>query len=113
MELFEAALGENIIAYLPTGSRKTYIAALLIKEKVHEVTKPLDLGGKRTVFLVPIILLAIQQAAYLRTSILLFGFVHTLLFAYIIRTSHLFESEGILWKYGCRFLEKRKVISIF
>ncbi|KAI9553581.1 hypothetical protein GHT06_021502 [Daphnia sinensis] len=40
--------------------------SLLIKEKTHEVTKPLDLGGKRTVFLVPTIVLAIQQAAYLR-----------------------------------------------
>ncbi|KZS04781.1 Uncharacterized protein APZ42_032147 [Daphnia magna] len=66
VELFQAALEENIIVYLPTGSGKTFIAALLIKEKTHEVTKPLDLGGKRTVFLVPTIVLAIQQAAYLR-----------------------------------------------
>ncbi|XP_057378262.1 endoribonuclease Dicer-like [Daphnia carinata] len=66
VELFQAALDENIIVYLPTGSGKTFIAALLIKEKTHEVTKPLDLGGKRTVFLVPTIVLAIQQAAYLR-----------------------------------------------
>jgi replicative superfamily II helicase len=53
-----------------TGSGKTFIAALLIKEKSHdEVTKPLDSGGKRTVFLVPTVVLAIQQVAYLlRTS---------------------------------------------
>lgn len=69
IELFQAALDENIIVYLPTGSGKTFIAALLIKEKSHdEVTKPLDSGGKRTVFLVPTVVLAIQQAAYLRTS---------------------------------------------
>jgi endoribonuclease Dicer len=56
---------------LPTGSGKTYIAALLIKEKSHEVTKSLSAGGKRTVFLVPTIVLAIQQAAYLRKHTLL------------------------------------------
>ena len=66
IELFQAALDENIIVYLPTGSGKTFIAALLIKEKYHEVSKPLDSGGKRTVFLVPTVVLAIQQAAYLR-----------------------------------------------
>jgi endoribonuclease Dicer len=68
IELFQAALDENIIVYLPTGSGKTFIAALLIKEKSHEVTKPLDSGGKRTVLLVPTSMLAIQQAAYLRMS---------------------------------------------
>lgn len=57
---------ENIIVYLPTGSGKTFIAALVIKEHAHEVTKPLSSGGKRTVFLVPTVVLAIQQAAYLR-----------------------------------------------
>lgn len=71
IELFQAALDENIIVYLPTGSGKTYIAALLIKEKSHEVTKSLSAGGKRTVFLVPTIVLAIQQAAYLRKHTLL------------------------------------------
>ena len=30
-----------------------------------QTIKPLDAGGKRTVFLVPTIVLAIQQAAYL------------------------------------------------
>ncbi len=66
IELFQAALEENIIVYLPTGSGKTFIAALLIKEMSGDVTKPLDSGGKRTVFLVPTIVLAIQQAAYLK-----------------------------------------------
>ncbi|KAI9563248.1 hypothetical protein GHT06_010706 [Daphnia sinensis] len=66
IELFQAALDDNIIVYLPTGSGKTLIAALLINEKSDEVTKPLNAGGRRTVFLVPTIVLAIQQAAYLR-----------------------------------------------
>lgn len=59
-------MDENIIVYLPTGSGKTFIAALLMKELSHEVTKSLSAGGKRTVFLVPTIVLAIQQAAYLK-----------------------------------------------
>ncbi|KAK4025948.1 hypothetical protein OUZ56_014980 [Daphnia magna] len=66
VELFQAALDDNIIVYLPTGSGKTLIAALLINEKSNEVTKSLNAGGRRTVFLVPTIVLAIQQAAYLR-----------------------------------------------
>lgn len=66
MELFQAALDQNIIVYLPTGSGKTHIAALLIKEKAYEVTRPLNSGGKRTVFLVPTIVLAVQQAEYLQ-----------------------------------------------
>ena len=52
--------------YLPTGSGKTFIAASLIKEKAHEVAGSLSSGSKRTVFLVPTVVLAIQQAAYLR-----------------------------------------------
>lgn len=66
VELFQAALRENIIVYLPTGAGKTFIAAMLIREKHVEVTKSLTQGGKRTVFLVPTVALAIQQAAYLK-----------------------------------------------
>ncbi len=64
--MLQAALEENIIVYLPTGSGKTFFAALLIKEMSDDVTKSLNSGGKRTVFLVPTIVLAIQQAAYLK-----------------------------------------------
>ena len=59
IELFQTALNEKIIVYLPNGSGKTFIAALLIKEKSNKVTKPLDLGGKKTVFIVPTVVLAI------------------------------------------------------
>ena len=57
---------ENIIVYLPTGSGKTFIAAMLIREHSSEVISSLKKGGKRTVFLVPTVVLAVQQAAYLR-----------------------------------------------
>ena len=66
VELLQAALDNDIIVYLPTGSGKTFIAALLIKEKSSEVTPSLAMKGRRTVFLVPTVVLAIQQANYLR-----------------------------------------------
>ena len=66
VELLQAALDNDIIVYLPTGSGKTFIAALLIKEKSSEVTPSLATKGRRTVFLVPTVVLAIQQANYLR-----------------------------------------------
>ena len=66
--MFQAALKENIIVYLPTGSGKTFIAAMLIKELSSDVCKPLMNGGKRTVFLVPTVVLAVQQAEYLRRN---------------------------------------------
>ena len=64
--MLQAALKENIIVYLPTGSGKTFIAAMLINELSGDVCKPLVDGGKRTVFLVPTVVLAVQQAEYLR-----------------------------------------------
>lgn len=57
---------EDTIIYLPTGSGKTFIALLLIKALEHEVAHSLTSGGKRTVFLVPTVVLAIQQASYIR-----------------------------------------------
>lgn len=69
VELFQLAMKENIIVYLPTGSGKTFIAALVIKQKAFEITKSLNSGGKRTIFLVPTVVLAIQQASYLRRNL--------------------------------------------
>ena len=51
---------------LPTGSGKTLIAAMLIRKNRSETSKPLAEGGRRTVFLVPTIVLAQQQGEYLR-----------------------------------------------
>ncbi|ELU12939.1 hypothetical protein CAPTEDRAFT_223153 [Capitella teleta] len=48
--LLENALKHNTIVCL--ASRKTFIAVMLIKELAHQVRQPLQLGGKRTLFLV-------------------------------------------------------------
>jgi endoribonuclease Dicer len=48
----EQAKKENLVVCLPTGSGKTYIAVMLIKEMAHAVRRRVDDGGKRTVFLV-------------------------------------------------------------
>lgn len=48
----EQAKKENLIICLPTGSGKTYIAVILIKELASEIRGSLTGGAKRTVFLV-------------------------------------------------------------
>lgn len=50
VELLEAALEHNTIVCLNTGSGKTFIAVLLIKELSHQIRR--DDDGRRTVFLV-------------------------------------------------------------
>jgi len=47
------ALSENTIVCLNTGSGKTFIAVMLIKEMAEVVRRPYDHGGKRTFFVVP------------------------------------------------------------
>lgn len=49
VELLEAALEHNTIVCLNTGSGKTFIAVLLIKELSHQIRGE---DGRRTVFLV-------------------------------------------------------------
>jgi hypothetical protein len=48
----EQAKLENLIVCLPTGSGKTYIAVMLIKEMSKSIRESLKKGGKRTIFLV-------------------------------------------------------------
>ena len=52
MELLDAAVKRNTIICLGTGSGKTFIAVLLIKELANDLRKSFIEGGKRTVFLV-------------------------------------------------------------
>ncbi|GBN04632.1 Endoribonuclease Dicer [Araneus ventricosus] len=62
IEIFEAAKQKNTIACLGTGTGKTFIAVMLIRENANEVRKPFDEGGKRIFFVVPTIPLVFQQA---------------------------------------------------
>ncbi|CAM4788781.1 unnamed protein product [Rotaria magnacalcarata] len=60
-EIMEQAKSENLIVCLPTGSGKTYIAIMLIKELSHEIRRNIKDGGKRTIFLVKTTELARQH----------------------------------------------------
>jgi endoribonuclease Dicer len=48
----EQAKSENLIVCLPTGSGKTFIAIMLIKELSPAIRLSLKDGGKRTILLV-------------------------------------------------------------
>lgn len=61
VELFEAARKENVIVCLGTGTGKTFIAVMLIREYDAAVRVPFEEGGKRTFFLVPTVPLVVQQ----------------------------------------------------
>lgn len=66
LELFHAAIEDNIVACLGTGTGKTFISILLIKDLSHQIRKPLSEGGKRTVFLVPTVPLVDQQTKVIK-----------------------------------------------
>lgn len=51
-EILEKAKKENTIVCLATGTGKTFISTMLIKDKQHELLETLKNGGKRTFFLV-------------------------------------------------------------
>ena len=52
LELVERALEENIIVPLGTGTGKTFIAVMVLRELSTAVRRSLDDGGKRSVFIV-------------------------------------------------------------
>ncbi|XP_033114296.1 endoribonuclease Dicer-like isoform X2 [Anneissia japonica] len=66
VELLEAALKQNTIVCLQTGTGKTFIAVMLIKELAHQIRKAFDEGGKRTLFLVNTVPLVNQQAEVIK-----------------------------------------------
>ena len=53
LDIVRRALKDNVIACLPTGSGKTFVAILLMKELGHEIEGRFEDGAKRTVFVVP------------------------------------------------------------
>ena len=52
VELLERAIERNTIVCLGTGTGKTFISVMLIKEMAHQVRQTYKSGGKRTFFLV-------------------------------------------------------------
>ncbi|CAF4055169.1 unnamed protein product [Rotaria sp. Silwood2] len=64
-ELMQQAKEENLVICLPTGSGKTYIGVMLIKEMAHAIRASIEDGGKRTVFLVKTVALVRQQSDYI------------------------------------------------
>ncbi|TRY74454.1 hypothetical protein TCAL_10094 [Tigriopus californicus] len=64
-ELLQKAVEKDIIVFLGTGTGKTFIATLLIKELGHQIID----SGKVTIFLVPSVSLAEQQHQFLRDNL--------------------------------------------
>lgn len=65
----EKAVDRNLIVYLRTGTGKTYIAVMLLKEKSDEILKPYsDPKCKRSIFLANTVPLVKQQAKYLERN---------------------------------------------
>ncbi|GBM53432.1 Endoribonuclease Dcr-1 [Araneus ventricosus] len=62
VELLDTARKKNTIICLGTGTGKTFVAVMLIKEFSHQIRKSLTDNGKRTVMLVPTVPLVLQQA---------------------------------------------------
>lgn len=77
VELFEGAKEANTIVCLGTGTGKTFIAVMLIRELEREIRVPFEEGGKRTFFLVPTVPLVVQQqkAIQAHTSLRIGGYI--------------------------------------
>ncbi|KRZ14848.1 Endoribonuclease Dicer [Trichinella zimbabwensis] len=67
-ELLECAKKENVIVSLGTGTGKTFIAVMLIREMSESVRQPLNEGGKRSLFIVDRVPLVKQQAEHIRIN---------------------------------------------
>uniref|UniRef100_A0A182PZN5 Dicer-2 n=1 Tax=Anopheles farauti TaxID=69004 RepID=A0A182PZN5_9DIPT len=64
VQMKDVCLAKNTIIYLPTGSGKTYIALMVMKEMSHQLRNEVGSGGKRTFFLANTVALAKQQAQF-------------------------------------------------
>lgn len=65
LKLLEKCMRKNSIVFLQTGSGKTYIAVMLIKNLSNSIRE----GGKRTIFLANTVPLIQQQADVMRRFI--------------------------------------------
>uniref|UniRef100_A0A5S6R5U8 Endoribonuclease Dicer n=1 Tax=Trichuris muris TaxID=70415 RepID=A0A5S6R5U8_TRIMR len=65
-DLLQKALKRNIIIPLGTGTGKTYVAVMLLKEMAGPTMIPISKGGKRSAFLVDKVPLVKQQAEQIR-----------------------------------------------
>uniref|UniRef100_A0A182W963 Dicer-2 n=1 Tax=Anopheles minimus TaxID=112268 RepID=A0A182W963_9DIPT len=63
-QMKEICMAKNTIIYLPTGSGKTFIALMVMKEISYQVRNTIEEGGKRTFFLANTVALAKQQAQF-------------------------------------------------
>ncbi|CAM1325416.1 DICER1 (predicted), partial [Pycnogonum litorale] len=63
VELLDKARKQNVIVCLGTGTGKTFIAVMLIKELSHDIRESFVKNGKRTFFLVNNVPLVTQQAS--------------------------------------------------
>ncbi|EFN79336.1 Endoribonuclease dcr-1 [Harpegnathos saltator] len=66
IDLYEKAVENNIIVYLPTGAGKTYIAVMLLKKFSGEIQMSYSKNGKRSIFIVNTVALVRQQTDYIR-----------------------------------------------
>nr|XP_047132460.1 endoribonuclease Dicer-like [Hydra vulgaris] len=71
IQLLDLAKKSNTILCLGTGTGKTFISVMLIKEKQHEIKGSFEERGKRTFFLVCTVPLAYQQSKVISENIAL------------------------------------------
>ena len=64
IELLNKALQQNSIVYLGTGAGKTFIATMMIKEKMSDILHE----NKKTVFLAHRVPLVTQQAKFIKDN---------------------------------------------
>nr|AQX45495.1 Dicer-2 [Artemia franciscana] len=68
IELAELCRSQNLIVALGTGAGKTFIAAMVARERANEVLGPLSEGYKRIIFLAPTRILVHQQREFMHNQ---------------------------------------------